>query len=208
VDALTANLQLALFLSCPPYGVLGKWKSTKSQSEPITDSANRSIVGAGLGGSLAEPVKNYPSLFSVGGIFDKFPYLLPNVVCAIFVLVSVIVGLLFLEETHEDKRDRRDAGVELGRFLLRKIGFGKETVDFGGLNEESVSFLNGDEKAAVAYSSTESSPRTSSVRTSTTEIDPTLRRHLQEAPKKSLSWRRIFSRQIVLNIASLGFLAL
>jgi hypothetical protein len=35
-----------------------------------------------------------------------------------------------------------------------------------------------------------------------------LRRQLHAAPKRSLSWRRIFNRQIVLNIVGLGFLAL
>lgn len=54
------------------------------------------ILGPSIGGYLAEP--KVPQ----GSLFDKFPYLLPNVVCSILMLISVIAGYLFLFETHPD----------------------------------------------------------------------------------------------------------
>ncbi|KAI9672092.1 MAG: hypothetical protein M1831_001905 [Alyxoria varia] len=75
------------------------------------------FIGSGLGGSLAEPVKNYPGLFSPGSIFETYPFLLPNLVSAGFVLFGVTVGFLFLEETHEKKKCRRDIGLEIGQWL-------------------------------------------------------------------------------------------
>ena len=59
------------------------------------------IIGPAIGGTLAQPAINYPSIFS-DTIFAKFPYLLPNLICAIMLLMSVIAGYFFLTETHPD----------------------------------------------------------------------------------------------------------
>lgn len=68
----------------------------------------RTIIGPVIGGYLAEPVKNYPSLFHEGTIWDKFPYLLPNLVVVIFLLGSCTQGLFCLEEVHPKFRDQVD----------------------------------------------------------------------------------------------------
>ena len=60
------------------------------------------IIGPAIGGTLARPSQAMPSLFSSTGLFAKFPYLLPNLVCAGLMLVSVIFGYFFLEESHPD----------------------------------------------------------------------------------------------------------
>jgi len=80
-----------------------------------------SIVGPMIGGALARPCVSYPDLFPRGTIFDRFPYLLPNLFSACAVLVSVVIGILFLDETHADKKHRRDPGRELGRTLVRWV---------------------------------------------------------------------------------------
>ncbi|KAK4151270.1 hypothetical protein C8A00DRAFT_17309 [Chaetomidium leptoderma] len=77
-----------------------------------------SIVGPMIGGILAKPVENLPSIFAPGSLWDRFPYLLPNVFSAFCVFFGVIIGLLFLEETHAEKKQHRDRGVELGNYLL------------------------------------------------------------------------------------------
>ena len=59
------------------------------------------IIGPAVGGTLARPALNYPSVFS-GTIFAKFPYLLPNLVCSTMLVMSVIAGYFFLTETHPD----------------------------------------------------------------------------------------------------------
>jgi MFS family permease len=58
------------------------------------------IIGAAMGGFLAEPAHYYPSFFSPDGLFGKYPYLLPNLVAVGFILVAIIQGYFFLEETN------------------------------------------------------------------------------------------------------------
>ncbi|MCJ1386081.1 hypothetical protein MMC17_009206 [Xylographa soralifera] len=60
------------------------------------------IIGPAISGFLCNPCQTYPALFSNGGIFARFPYLLPNLVCAALLLISIIAGLFMLEETHPD----------------------------------------------------------------------------------------------------------
>ncbi|CAG8376275.1 unnamed protein product [Penicillium salamii] len=61
-----------------------------------------SIIGPAIGGLLAKPAESNPSLFPVEGLFGKFPYLLPNLVCSVLLLFSIIGSWLFLQETHPD----------------------------------------------------------------------------------------------------------
>ena len=60
------------------------------------------IIGPVIGGMSARPAKSLPSLFSDTGIFATFPYLLPNLICALMLLISVLAGWCFLVETHPD----------------------------------------------------------------------------------------------------------
>ncbi|CAK1360670.1 putative membrane protein [Cercospora beticola] len=60
------------------------------------------ILGPSIGGLFAEPVDNFPNYFHKGGLFDKFPYLLPNLICSGLMLISVIAGYCLLMETHPD----------------------------------------------------------------------------------------------------------
>ena len=71
-----------------------------------------------IGGALAKPVDTLPSVFAPGSLWDRFPYLLPNLFSAICVSLGVVIGLLFLEETHAEKKKGRDRGVEFGNYLL------------------------------------------------------------------------------------------
>jgi hypothetical protein len=80
-----------------------------------------------IGGALAKPVENLPAVFAPGSLWDRFPYLLPNLFSAICVFIGVIIGLLFLEETHAEKKQGRDRGVELGNYLLSLLPGGSGT---------------------------------------------------------------------------------
>lgn len=154
-----------------------------------------SILGASLGGALAEPVKNYPSLFAPETIFDKFPFLLPNLVCAGFVAFSLICGLFFLEETHEDKQDRRDVCLDMGhRFLAL---FTSQTCD-ENIDQENLSLMYEDDK--VEFDSRESTPRSSMI--DSTERLPKLDKAIE------YKWRDMFTNQVMLNILAYGLLAL
>ncbi|OQO06440.1 hypothetical protein B0A48_08223 [Cryoendolithus antarcticus] len=75
-----------------------------------------SVAGSAIGGVMADPVRNYG--WAEGSIWDKFPFLLPNVFCTAVVVLAMFVGILFLEETHEEKKLERDRGLELGKRIL------------------------------------------------------------------------------------------
>ena len=60
------------------------------------------IIGPGIGGTFARPAISMPSVFSPTGIFARFPYLLPNLLCAAILLISILLGYFFLIETHPD----------------------------------------------------------------------------------------------------------
>lgn len=61
-----------------------------------------SIIGPAIGGYFANPCDNFPSHFSQDGVFGRFPYLLPNLICTCMLLSAIFAGSLLLEETHPD----------------------------------------------------------------------------------------------------------
>lgn len=66
-------------------------------------------------------------LFSSGSgkktLFEKYPFALSNLVVAFFLMISLIVTILFLNETCEGIKDKRDIGVEIGDRIRRSLGF-------------------------------------------------------------------------------------
>lgn len=57
------------------------------------------IVGPCIGGTFADPHETWPDVFPRGSLFDRFPYLLPNLICAALLVISIILGYFLLEET-------------------------------------------------------------------------------------------------------------
>lgn len=191
-----------------------------------------SILGSMLGGMLADPVASYPGVFKAGSLFEKFPYLLANLVCASIVIVCVVIGILFLEETHEDKMDKRDFGLEMGDRLVRcftkrepsteksPVASERQQHDY---SDEALGLLDDDDDDELpppVYKSAASSP----------ELHPTAPRSpppyqpIEELPpsdtdmieladakqseikKKSGVWEAM-TRQVIYNIVGFGILA-
>ncbi|KAI7786648.1 MFS transporter [Diaporthe eres] len=73
-----------------------------------------SVFGPSFGGFFARPAEQYPGLFGNSWLFNKYPFLLPNLVACAFFFVSVVVAILFLHETLETKRHEKDWGLLLG----------------------------------------------------------------------------------------------
>jgi hypothetical protein len=168
----------------------------------------RSILGPTLGGALARPVLNYPTFFQTGTIWDRFPYLLPNLVCTVIVSCGVLIGILFLEETHAEKKYRHDPGLEAGKWILSKISRCAESK--ASRNEkvadldETSSLLSEDDPPG--YRTTEGSP----VLPSTPSPEPQEALDLndvRDAPRPKPSATKAFTRQVVLNIVGYGILA-
>lgn len=59
------------------------------------------IIGPILGGVLADPAASYPDLFGETSFFINFPYALPNLVSALFLLSASLTAWLFLEEVSQ-----------------------------------------------------------------------------------------------------------
>lgn len=178
-----------------------------------------SIIGPMIGGALARPCISYPDLFPPGTIWDRYPYLLPNLFSAATVFIGVIIGFLFLEETHTAKKQQRDAGRELGDRLVDLVG--KVPICRGlGRSAEKASLLANDgltgynstigspgltesDEPLPLYQSRESSPNLAP----RSDIDPKLcsgRGH-SEVDKTAVV---IFTKPVIMNIMSYGILAL
>ncbi|KAI7286306.1 MFS general substrate transporter [Hortaea werneckii] len=74
-----------------------------------------SIFGPTIGGALANPLGVKPGeVIKDPTLFQRFPYALPNLVSACFFAIGITNGLLFLEETLETKKGKRDYGRVVG----------------------------------------------------------------------------------------------
>ncbi|ESZ98459.1 hypothetical protein SBOR_1121 [Sclerotinia borealis F-4128] len=75
------------------------------------------IIGPILGGLLADPAGNYPSIF--GGVkwLEKYPYAPPNLLSAVFLASACLAVIFALEETHEMYAHKEDWGIKTGRAI-------------------------------------------------------------------------------------------
>lgn len=172
-----------------------------------------SIIGPMIGGALARPCISYPSLFAPGTIWDRYPYLLPNLFSAFVVLIGVINGILFLEETHSEKKQKPDRGLELGNWILSCLPiFGKcaesrdEKAKFSEMETQP---LIDHEEQLPGYRTNEATPENSprirsasvpSISWETLDLE-------SSREESSLGISKIFTRPVVLNIVSFGILA-
>ncbi|KAK4124761.1 MFS general substrate transporter [Parathielavia appendiculata] len=58
-----------------------------------------------LGGLLADPAALYPSIFPPNSAWTSYPYLLPNLAVSLLQVLTFILALLVLQETHPRMRD-------------------------------------------------------------------------------------------------------
>ncbi len=57
-----------------------------------------SIFGSSVGGILARPAAQYPTVFPSGGVWSTFPFLLPNAVTSVVVFGGLMGAVWFLDE--------------------------------------------------------------------------------------------------------------
>lgn len=174
----------------------------------FTTDLCRAIIGSSLGGGLADPVRNYPSFFSRGTIFEEFPFLLPNMICAGVCMFSFTVALLFLEETNERAKHRRDVGLDIGRWIigtLKRSGSTKSQSKLPeGREDEDTALIWEDEKPEGYNIGRASAPPSKAP--SGTET-PRLAASETDSTSPDLSTARAFNRQVVLNIVCYGLVA-
>jgi hypothetical protein len=156
-----------------------------------------------IGGALAKPVDSMPSLFLPGSLFDKLPYLLPNLFSATCVFIGLIIGVLFLEETHAEKKLQRDRGVEFGSYLLSRISPIRKSK---GKAPEEQPLLGESEEALPGYRSADTfDPREASVSRERLDVEDGGEDGLPKTEKPRV---KTFNRTTVLIIITFGILAL
>lgn len=85
------------------------------------------IIGSAMGGFLAQPARFYPHVFPEDGLFGRYPYLLPNLVAVVAIVLAIIQGIIFLEETNP---------------IIYDDGYATSVMDDSDM-EETTSLLNG-----------------------------------------------------------------
>ncbi|EXJ86285.1 hypothetical protein A1O1_06655 [Capronia coronata CBS 617.96] len=144
-----------------------------------------SIFGPSFGGSLVHPVERYPRIFGNFKLLENYPFALPNLLISLLFLCGISAGFLFLRETLEEKKSRRDYGLLVGKLVIAPCTRKKPRARAYS-TDESDPFLRG-------TSSEMSSPIVGS------EIKP---------PKQTPGWSQVFSRQSNINLAVYTLLAM
>lgn len=72
------------------------------------------IFGPTLGGLLSNPYLVDPHKPRSGSFLERHPYCLPNLVAAAFFTIGIVIGWLFLKESHVTLRYERDYGLIVG----------------------------------------------------------------------------------------------
>ena len=171
----------------------------------------RSILGPALGGALAQPCVSYPNWFARGTLFDRFPFLLPNLVCAIILTIGVLIGVLFLEETHERKRTRRDVGLEVGQWILNRFRGQLESPSFEKAHEANLEEVRSllEDDLPPGYCTREGSPRSNVSRAQSPAVGcmdfkARCEKRIETKPR---GVQQALTKQVILNIIGYGLLA-
>lgn len=80
-----------------------------------------SVFGPAFGGFFARPAEQYPDFFGHIEYFKRYPFALPNLMACVIFFISFMTALLFLQETLDTKRHKRDWGLVLGEKLTRSF---------------------------------------------------------------------------------------
>jgi hypothetical protein len=149
-----------------------------------------SILGPTFGGATVHPAERYPSLFGKSRFLRTFPFAPPNLLNAALFLVGIIVGSLFLKETLETTRHRRDYGRMLGSALIRSCLRRKRNKgDWGVEAGETEALLPRNDGSGSEPSSPVAKDRHS-------------------APYKPVGYREVFSPQSNINLVVYTLLAM
>ncbi|KAK4203399.1 putative permease [Triangularia verruculosa] len=154
------------------------------------------LVGPVLGGLLAEPAKNYSSLFQPDSIWATYPFLLPNLAVATLQLFSLLFTFLFLEETHQKLQGTPDVGLKIARAITSRLFQGQRQYDYEMLESNQG-------PANAQAEGEETSDDTQHADTSSMADHDPKNSELDE----TASPKRAFSYQTILQILSVSLLA-
>ncbi|AQK57211.1 carbohydrate transporter/ sugar porter/ transporter isoform 2 [Zea mays] len=99
------------------------------------------IIGPALGGYLALPAENFPTVFSPDSIFGRFPYFLPCLCTSIFAAVVLISCIWMPETLHKHKvHENRSRNIEA--LEARLIDSNEKVEESGSLDSKKSLFRN------------------------------------------------------------------
>ncbi|KAI1111463.1 major facilitator superfamily domain-containing protein [Nemania sp. NC0429] len=165
------------------------------------------VLSLALGGCLAEPVVNLPTLFGPHGLFNssgnpegvvwalEYPYALPALLNAFLLGSSLLLAVLGLRETLPGKEERIDWGLRIGAAIrglaMRVWNRGSTSHKYEAMedSEEEAAFLN-DSQSQSRLEKTEPA-------IGTTAEEPT-----------KVPFRGIWTRRVVSALISFGLLPL
>ena len=156
------------------------------------------IIGPLIGGLLADPVGSYPEVFGPGGDIGgkegvwwltRWPYALPNVVNAGFLLLSALLAIFGLEETLEGLRGKEDWGVKIGRWVARTLFRRRQRQEYRPLLDE--------DRGAAQEEDVEMSA-----------ASPKHEKPPSPGPRRKLPFRRIWTRNVLFTLLAHGLLAM
>lgn len=127
------------------------------------------VVGPVLGGLLANPYYTYPDKWwAHQKIFEKYPYLLPNLFPFPVLFLGMTMLILFLEETSESPNSllnsENDYGLKLGKLIKRGLSklFRRQRdrrESFASFDERHEILSNDEEFSLDPYESDEEQPK-------------------------------------------------
>ncbi|KAI0601466.1 major facilitator superfamily transporter [Biscogniauxia sp. FL1348] len=158
------------------------------------------IIGPILGGILSDPAGSYPDTFGDVKFFRQFPYATPNLVSAVFLLTSLIMCWLMLEETHDAIRDKRDLGLLIGR-RIRDLFQRKQGIEYKPLHSRNTSVSTVSTDMEMSPVSTQFSCRESS------RLVPKATASKGRRYTTTLPFRRIFTPNVLFTLLAHFFLA-
>lgn len=106
------------------------------------------VIGPAIGGYFANPMDTFPQLIQTDSIFNRLPYLLPNLICVGLMIMSMTAGFLVFEESHPDfqpwstnKPESPDTGETTSLIQPRRDSLteGDDDIDtsiYGSIEEE------------------------------------------------------------------------
>jgi MFS family permease len=153
-----------------------------------------SILGPAFGGALVHPNEHFSGLFDHSSFFRRNPFCLPGLVSGLFFLVGIASGVLFLQETLETRKHRKDYGLMVGSVLTESCSKRRKPLrrskPWQDSDAESRPFLeeNSDEEPSTPLSRTR----------------PTK----QKMTSKEPGYREVFSRQSSINLCAYTLLAM
>lgn len=127
----------------------------------------------------------------------RWPYALPNLMSAVFLLFSALLVIFLLEETSELCRDKPDRGLRLGRWIRQHV-LRRDTASSAGYRT-----IASDEETASSFEMQPTLTPTTSDRSTPAAFD-----ELKKAPRQILPFRRIWTRNLITTLVAHGILAM